>query len=106
MEKQLTIKGIKNQLAAISQENDPLLILYKDDRRVGVQKLLKQTYKKIQQHQLLVAQFQQRLALEKEAWSQGLNFVAGIDEVGRGCLAGPVITAAVILPHDFSIICG
>lgn len=104
MEKQLTIKGIKSQLAAISQENDPLLILYKDDRRVGVQKLLKQTYKKIQQHQLLVAKFQQRLALEKVAWSHGLNFVAGIDEVGRGCLAGPVITAAVILPHNFSVI--
>ena len=26
---------------------------------------------------------------------------AGVDEVGRGCLAGPVVTAAVILPKDF-----
>lgn len=36
-------------------------------------------------------------AYEKEAW-QVQNVVCGIDEVGRGCLAGPVVTAAVILP--------
>lgn len=34
---------------------------------------------------------------EKAAWSEG-NHVVGIDEVGRGCLAGPLVTAAVILP--------
>ena len=31
-------------------------------------------------------------------YEQGYSFVAGIDEVGRGCLAGPVVAAAVILP--------
>lgn len=36
-------------------------------------------------------------ALEQEAWQQG-DYVCGIDEVGRGCLAGPLVTAAVILP--------
>lgn len=34
---------------------------------------------------------------ENEAWTQG-NVICGLDEVGRGCLAGPVVTAAVILP--------
>jgi ribonuclease HII len=34
---------------------------------------------------------------EKASWSQG-HVVCGIDEVGRGCLAGPLVTAAVILP--------
>jgi ribonuclease HIII len=34
---------------------------------------------------------------EKEAWDRS-NRVIGIDEVGRGCLAGPLVTAAVILP--------
>jgi ribonuclease HII len=33
---------------------------------------------------------------EKSAWAQG-RFVIGVDEVGRGCLAGPVVTAAVML---------
>lgn len=35
-------------------------------------------------------------------WNNGLQFVAGVDEVGRGCFAGPVVAAAVILPSNFS----
>jgi ribonuclease HII len=38
---------------------------------------------------------------EKSARSDGFSFIAGIDEVGRGPLAGPVVAAAVILPEDF-----
>lgn len=38
------------------------------------------------------------LAVEQEFWSRGLRHVAGIDEAGRGPLAGPVVAAAVILP--------
>jgi ribonuclease HII len=34
-------------------------------------------------------------------WSQGYSIVAGVDEVGRGAFAGPVVAAAVILPYDF-----
>lgn len=37
---------------------------------------------------------------EREAQSQGFVFVAGVDEVGRGALFGPVVAAAVILPRD------
>lgn len=40
-------------------------------------------------------------AVEKEAWERGRAFVAGVDEAGRGPLAGPVVAAAVILPRDF-----
>jgi len=39
---------------------------------------------------------------ERHFWAQGLARVAGIDEAGRGPLAGPVVAAAVILPADFS----
>ena len=38
---------------------------------------------------------------ETELYNNGINFIAGIDEVGRGTLVGPVVTAAVILPNDF-----
>ena len=38
---------------------------------------------------------------EKRLWSQGFNNIAGTDEAGRGPLFGPVVAAAVILPHDF-----
>ena len=36
---------------------------------------------------------------EEQAHSEGFRFVAGVDEVGRGCLAGPVVAAACILDH-------
>ncbi|MDD5772845.1 MAG: ribonuclease HII [bacterium] len=41
------------------------------------------------------------LFYEKSVWVQGSNFIAGIDEVGRGPLAGPVVACAVILPKEF-----
>lgn len=41
---------------------------------------------------------------ENALWDEGKLYVAGVDEVGRGPLAGPVVTAAVILPKDFSVL--
>ncbi len=38
---------------------------------------------------------------EQQLWNQGIDLIAGVDEVGRGCFAGPVVAAAVILPRDF-----
>jgi ribonuclease HII len=42
-----------------------------------------------------------RLAFERELWEQGLEWVAGVDEAGCGPLAGPVVAAAVMLPHTW-----
>jgi ribonuclease HII len=41
--------------------------------------------------------------LETTLWDRGFQHVAGVDEAGRGCLAGPVVAAAVVLPPDASI---
>lgn len=38
---------------------------------------------------------------EKELYEQGINYIGGVDEVGRGPLIGPVVTACVVLPKDF-----
>lgn len=46
----------------------------------------------------------QMLENEQTLWNSGCRYIAGIDEVGRGPLAGPVVTAAVILPRDFSLL--
>ncbi|MEM1095829.1 MAG: ribonuclease HII [Bacteroidota bacterium] len=43
------------------------------------------------------------LDLEQAHWQAGRQYVAGVDEVGRGCLAGPVVAAAVVLPWGHSI---
>ena len=42
------------------------------------------------------------LTMEQELHRQGLNLVAGVDEAGRGPLAGPLVAAAVILPPDLT----
>ncbi|HOC57214.1 MAG TPA: ribonuclease HII [Verrucomicrobiota bacterium] len=46
----------------------------------------------------MTAKFWNRLAHERDLWQKGLQFVAGVDEAGRGPLAGPVVAAAVVLP--------
>lgn len=43
------------------------------------------------------------LKYEKELYSQGIKFIAGVDEVGRGPLYGPVVVAAVILPKNYKL---
>jgi len=43
------------------------------------------------------------LLLEKKLWKEGFQRVMGLDEVGRGCLAGPVVAAGVILDPDAEI---
>ena len=41
---------------------------------------------------------------ERLAYQEGAEYVAGVDEAGRGCLAGPVVAAAVILP-EMTVLC-
>lgn len=44
-----------------------------------------------------------KLSYEKELWSKGYQLVAGVDEVGRGPLAGPVVAACVVFPMNIYI---
>lgn len=41
--------------------------------------------------------------IEKSLWSAGFNFIAGLDEVGRGSFAGPVVAGAVVFPENCNI---
>lgn len=47
---------------------------------------------------------QEMQVYERELRDRGIRYIAGIDEVGRGPLAGPVVAAAVILPEDFDVL--
>jgi ribonuclease HII len=49
------------------------------------------------------AKFWNRLSFETQLWQAGLSRVAGVDEAGRGPLAGPVMAAAVILPCAWAV---
>lgn len=45
-------------------------------------------------------------SIENTLWNSGYNLICGIDEVGRGCFAGPVVAGAVVFPKDTSLIAG
>ena len=70
------------------------------DERSGVQKLLTAYYKRLEKEAQEKERFTKMLAYESEYYAQGVQYVAGVDEAGRGPLAGPLVIAAVILPRD------
>ena len=70
------------------------------DERGGVQKLLVAYYKRLEKEAQEKERFTKMLAYESEYYAQGVQYVAGVDEAGRGPLAGPLVIAAVILPRN------
>lgn len=96
-----SIQEIKQQLSNIDDENDLLLEQLKEDERKGVQTLLAAWHKKNALEKQAREKFKEMTVFEEKYHSEGYNLIAGVDEVGRGPLAGPVVAAAVILPKDF-----
>lgn len=97
--KPLTIKDIKGRLLTIDQATDPFIQEIKKDERKSVQQALLSWEKKQEKQQALQARAFDLLAYERQGLANGYQVIAGIDEVGRGPLAGPVVAAAVILPN-------
>jgi len=97
----MTIGEIKKLLAQGSVNKEDLSIL-ENDTRVGVQKLLLSYRNRQQKLAKKKAAFIKRFAYEKTFWAKK-EIVAGVDEVGRGPLAGPVVTAAVIIDDSFDL---
>ncbi|MEJ6348413.1 ribonuclease HII [Holzapfeliella sp. He02] len=99
----MTISEIK-QLLKVDDVQESLLTELAEDSRKGVQQALKAYYSRIaKQHQLKQA-FDDRFFYERKLWQDNYKTIAGVDEVGRGPLAGPVVCAAVVLPEDFNVI--
>ena len=98
-----TIKEIKEQLAQIQQLNDPLFSELEKDDRSGVIQAGAKRKREIQKCLEEDERLEGMLAYEKELYGQGIQLIAGVDEVGRGPLAGPVVAAAVILPKGCKI---
>ncbi|MGL5260287.1 MAG: ribonuclease HII [Lachnospiraceae bacterium] len=76
--------------------------VYKNDERAGVQKILFTAKKRMDAFQLELDRIYQLKEYERQYEEFGI--VCGIDEVGRGPLAGPVVACAIILPKDCSIL--
>ena len=96
----LTVSQIKVALLEVEDESHELLAILAKDERKSVQKLLEQCHKRLQNQQIMFHDHQKRLIHEMAAYNAGYQVIAGLDEVGRGPLAGPVVVAAVVLPRD------
>ena len=59
---------------------------------------------KAERQQMLEEKLQSMQEYERKLHAEGISYIAGVDEVGRGPLAGPVVTACVVLPEDFSVL--
>jgi ribonuclease HII len=97
----ISINQIEKQLNAIEDEANPFFQEIKNDERKGVQNLIQKWQKQRERQIILRNKFNEMNQFESKYRNQGFNLIAGIDEVGRGPLAGPVVAAAVILPEDF-----
>ncbi len=99
----MSISDIKKEFAqADISEYSSIIEKYKDDTRSGVVKLIQSAEKNIEKHEKELVRMYRMFSYERQY--RGDGYVCGIDEVGRGPLAGPVVAAAVILPEDCDIL--
>ncbi|MCR5678385.1 MAG: ribonuclease HII [Agathobacter sp.] len=97
------ISSIKALLKETEDANLGAFIqMYQDDERSGVQKIVVSARKRLNKLEAEKARIEQLKFYEKKY--QDYEFICGIDEVGRGPLAGPVMAGAVILPKDCDIL--
>lgn len=97
------IDRIREELRAAEETMLPDFILtYEEDERTGVRKLVRQAEKRLEQYKKEQERIEKLRTYERQY--EGRGYVCGIDEVGRGPLAGPVVAGAVILPKDCSIL--
>ena len=103
MSEEYKIGQIKEILENTSLELLPTVIdKFKTDTRQGVIKLLDKYMKSYTAYIKEIERTENMKMYEKKY--SDYEYIAGIDEVGRGPLAGPVVTCAVILPKDFNVL--
>jgi len=76
---------------------------YMNDGRPGVSKIIGVAQKRMEKLRVEQARIEKLKEFENKYWAE-YQYIGGIDEVGRGPLAGPVVTACVVLPKDCSIL--
>ncbi len=97
------IGEIKAELDSLDiQQLQQFIDNYKPDERGGVQKIVATAEKRLEKYVAELARTESIKKYEKEY--DNYVYICGIDEVGRGPLAGPVVAGAVILPKDCDIL--
>ncbi|AGB40607.1 ribonuclease HII [Halobacteroides halobius DSM 5150] len=96
----LTIKELKEKIEKKDQVSEELIVKLEADSRTGVHKIAQKLRRKEERKKEAKQKFKEMSQYEKKLHQQNYRLIAGIDEAGRGPLAGPVVAAAVILPTD------
>ena len=98
-----SIREIKEEFKQIPPEKFPeYMDLYRDDSRKGVQDFLKTQENRMKKYEAELVRIEELCSFEKKY--SDYSYICGVDEVGRGPLAGPVVAGAVILPKDCRIL--
>lgn len=102
---QLTIKEVKAFAAEleVDEKLSEIIKILNEDFRKGVQKIAARLQRQIAKKEAIKAKWKQMNQVEAELYSQGYQILVGIDEAGRGPLAGPVVAAAVVLDPEAKI---
>ncbi|WP_202621505.1 ribonuclease HII [Anaerocolumna sedimenticola] len=99
----IKISDIKNELELTDTSKlDDIINKYRSDTRTGVIKLI-QKFDREREKLLNEQKRMEQMRVYENKYNE-YTYICGIDEVGRGPLAGPVVAAAVILPKDCNIL--
>ena len=97
----MTISEIREIL--LGSPSEEFLTELEQDGRVAVKKLLQAYHKRVEKAALERERFHKMLSYERQYYAEGAKLIAGVDEAGRGPLAGPLVIAAVVMPEKFFI---
>ena len=94
-----TIAQIRQHLEGLASVDDALLDALDADARQGVRAMGLRERRRRKNAAAERARLEKMLLLEERLRARGARHIAGVDEAGRGPLAGPVVAAAVVLPE-------